>query len=302
MNLPVTHSHRYARPTGLGFDPSAYCDGMQRVAADDYYSNPLRGMCGIGEGPRPRTGKQWPRYMLGALGATDQQDTAVIGSAAASIAGMIPGVGPAAAVAIQSLATVAVAIETLFAGCGATCTQASNIANQVGDQMSSAMSTYMNSSVHTASMQTAYLALFDAAWAQLQQACGNSALGAAGQRCISDRQAGACVWTSSPWGWNQVNGTWTYTWAQANGSGTVCWNWFNGMRDPVANDPTIVPDTVAVVPNGSGGYNLAPGATGTTGTSASTTSTSASTTSGNSTLVAVLIAAAIGFLLVMEEA
>ena len=214
------------------------------------------------------------------LGATDQQYTSVIAGAASSIAAMIPGVGPIAAVAINGLATVAVAIETLFAGCGATCTQASNIANQVGDQMSSAMSVYMNSQVHTVAMQAAYLQLFDACWAQLQQACGNSALGAAGQRCISDRQAGACTWKCSAFGWNQAqSGAWTYTWAGPAGSGDTCWNWFNGMRDPVANDPTVVPDTVATVPNGQGGQMLAPGATGTTGASAATTATAGATAS-----------------------
>jgi hypothetical protein len=176
----------------------------------------------------------------------------------------------------------------------------------VGNQMSSAMSTYMNSSVHTAAMQTAYLTLFDACWAQLQQACGNAALGAAGQRCISDRQAGACTWKCSAFGWNQgPDETWTYTWAGPAGSGTTCWNWFNGMRDPVANDPTVVPDSVAVVPNGSGGYNLAPGATGATGTSAATTTgtgTTVSTTSSASSipLPLVLGGAALVLLLVLE--
>src|ERR1700679_1417376 len=98
MNLPIIQSHRYARPTGLGFDPIAYVDGMQRVAMDDYYSNPMRGMAGVG--------------------ATDQQSTAAVGAAASAI--------PVAGVFIAAAASVAVAIETLFSGCGQTCTAATN--------------------------------------------------------------------------------------------------------------------------------------------------------------------------------
>lgn len=285
MLQPVRHTWKHARPTGLGLDPSAYSRDMRASWGDR--DNPVRGMYGVGEGPRPRAGKQWPRYLVRAmsgLGLTDQQITATAGSTAATIAAMIPGVGPIAAVAIQAAATVAVAIESLFAGCGSTCTQASNIANEVGNQMSSAMSVYMNSTVHTQAMQAAFLTLYDSAWAQLEQACGNAALGAAGQRCISDRQAGACTWKCSAFGWNQTqSGAWTYTWAGPAGSGDTCWNWFNGMRDPVANDPTVVPDTVATVPNGQGGRMLAPGATGTTGASAATTAgtnTAASTVAG----------------------
>lgn len=272
MNLPVIQSHRYARPTGLGFDPIAYVDGMQRVAMDDYYSNPLRGMSGVG--------------------ATDQQITAAIGAAASAI--------PVAGVFIAAAASITVAIETLFSGCGQTCTAATSIVNQVGNQISSAMSTYMNSPTHTTSMQAAYLALFDNAWSLVQQNCGNPALGAAGQRCVSDRQAGACTWKSSPWGWNQnSDGTWTYTWAQAAGSGNVCWNWFNGMRDPIANDPTVVPDaSVVLTPDGSGGYTSVPATTGSTTPSA----TSAASTSTPASPAAVLALAAIGLIILLEAA
>ena len=28
----------------------------------------------------------------------------------------------------------------------------------------------------------------------------------------------------------------------ASGSGTACWDWFIGYHDPIANDPTVVPD------------------------------------------------------------
>lgn len=280
MNLPVIQSHRYSIPTGIGYDPLAY-SRYDRVAEDDYYSNPLRGMSGIGE--------------------TDQQITAQVSSIVATAAAFVPVVGPLIGAAVQAAAAVAVAIEGLFAGCGQTCTAATNIVNQVGDQIASAMHAYMNSPVHTQTMQSAYLKMFDSAWALIQQNCGNPQLGTAGQRCVSDRQAGACVWKSSPGGWSQdASGKWAYTWAGAAGSGDTCWNFFVGMRDPVANDPTVVPDSsVILTPNGSGGYTAVPvNTTNTAGVTVTGTGTATSDT--EIPLPLILGAAAIFLLLVME--
>ena len=106
----------------------------------------------------------------------------------------------------------------------------------------------MNSPIHYASMQQAYLALFDGTWAALVKACSDPNLGAAGQRCITDRQAGSCAYHVSPGGWTQgADGQWTFVPYGANGSGDVCWNSFVGRRDPVANDPTVVPDPVGAI-------------------------------------------------------
>lgn len=190
-----------------------------------------RHLAGLGTATQDAAG-----LISGATGAT----SGIIGAlTAASAVGVATGIGAA----VVGLIAISKVIYDLVQGCGETCIAASNIANQVGDQISQAMHLYMSQPVHYESMQTAYLNLFDTAWAQLQNMCSNPQLGSAGQACISDRQAGACKWTSSPGGWNQnPDGTWTYTWAGPAGSGTACWNYFNGMRDPVANDPTVVPD------------------------------------------------------------
>lgn len=37
---------------------------------------------------------------------------------------------------------------------------------------------------------------------------------------------------------------WQYQFATGPNSGTNCWNWFIGYYDPIANDPTVVPDPV----------------------------------------------------------
>ena len=83
------------------------------------------------------------------------------------------------------------------------------------------------------------LSNFDVLWNWLQQPqqCGNPALGDAGKRCISDRQAGACTWTQPasavpPWGTPPAG---------------ACWNWFNGYRDPIANDTNVYDDSSEVL-------------------------------------------------------
>ena len=178
------------------------------------------------------TGIATTTSIMGALGST------------LTVAGLaIPVVGAA----IAALVGIGLAIANAFKGCGQTCIQASNIANQVGALLVQNVNAYTSSPVRYQSMQTAALNTFDTAWASLQQACGNPSLGQAGQRCISDRQAGACTWKASPGGWNADG---TYTMWGAAGSGSACWNWFIGMRDPIANDPNVQPDPVPASSSG----------------------------------------------------
>lgn len=199
------------------------------------------------------SGMGWTSPGLRGLGQqTIEQESATYGATAAQVGGLIgmavggPVLGAIVSTAINLATTLAVAIEKLFSGCGQTCVQATSIANQVAALLTQNVQGYVNNPVRTTSMQTAALATFDSAWAQLQQACGNPALGQAGQNCISQRQAGGCQWKTSPGGWTQnADGTCTYTWAGAAGSGTACWNWFNGMRDPIANDPCVISDAQA---------------------------------------------------------
>lgn len=164
----------------------------------------------------------------------------VTGALVASLAA-IPIAGPIAA----GIVAVGELLANIFSGCGQTCVQATDIANQVGDALTQNLNVYMSAPVHYASLQAAALNNFDSAWSNLVAACGAPALGSAGQACISERQQGACYWKASPGGWSQdAAGVWTYTGYGPAGSGTACWNYFVGMRDPIANDPTVVPDPV----------------------------------------------------------
>jgi hypothetical protein len=98
----------------------------------------------------------------------------------------------------------------------------------------------------TQSAQVAALAVFDKAWAAVVQGCSNPALGTAGQRCISERQAGG----SAPW----------------CPTVTGC-DWFILFRDPIANDPQVIPDPVPSVASVTGSVT---GAVDSVGTSIST--------------------------------
>lgn len=142
--------------------------------------------------------------------------------------------GPIGA-AVAGLIGVGIGIANLFKGCGQTCVAATNIANQLEVYWQNNLNNYMQAPVHYASMQAAALNNFDTGWAALYKACSDPALGAAGQRCISERQRGG----ASPWCCNAPNSV-----QVGNGMCTGC-DAFVTFRDPIANDPHVVPDPVS---------------------------------------------------------
>lgn len=192
---------------------------------------------------------------MGALDPQSQQIAGIAATGATTAAGIlialsvaVPIVGPI----VAAITSIGIAIANAFGGCGNTCVAATHIADQVGELLVQMLDAYMSAPVHYKSMQTAYLVQWDAAWNALVHACSDPNLQAAGQRCISDRQRGSCKWHTSPGGWQQQGGTWVYVAPGQDGSGTACWDWFVGSRDPVANDPTVVPDPVGATVNADG--------------------------------------------------
>ena len=200
---------------------------------------------------------------------TAAQTATAAATTAAGIYGSLVAVGSAAGpigAAVGGAIALGVAIYNLVQGCGSTCTQASDIANQVEQLLLQNLNNYLSQPVRTTSMQQAGLTTFTSAWAQLQQLCGNPQLVQAGQNCISQRSATGCQWKTSPSGWVQnSDGTCTYTGAGPAGSGSTCWNWFVGYYDPILNDPCVVPDSAL---------------SSTTPSTSSTASSTASSTSG----------------------
>jgi len=201
---------------------------------------------------QPGTVAFFNHYYPGEIGINGLGDTNPINltASAASVAGtvmtsMAPFLAVGSAIPIvgefiMAGAGIAIAAMKLFSGCGQTCVQTSNAANQAGDMLEQLVHNYVANPVRTVSMQSAALTAFDHVWAALEQTCSNPQFAAAGQRCITDRQRGACTWKASPGGWNPDG---TYTFAGKSGSGDTCWNWFVGYRDPIANDPFVIPDS-----------------------------------------------------------
>lgn len=109
--------------------------------------------------------------------------------------------------------------------------QATRIVNEIEPKLKENLEAYFNGP-RTRASQLQALSNFDAAWNAMVQACRNSQLGSAGERCISDRQQGACAWKASCS--RQIDGVCVDYRLDPNGE---CWNWFVGYRDPIAKDP-----------------------------------------------------------------
>lgn len=189
--------------------------------------------------------------------ATASSIAAVASQGAAVTGGLLGGLSalgalsPAFAIAgpigaaVAGLTAIAIAIASQFKGCGQTCIEATTIVNNIEPILLQNLGAYLAAPVHYASLQAAAINNFNIAWNGVLAACGPSAnLGTAGQKCISDRAQGSCAYKTSPGGWGQNNGTWTYNEPGANGSGSTCWNWFVGYLDPITSDPSVVPDPV----------------------------------------------------------
>lgn len=176
-----------------------------------------------------------------------------LGQSSAAIASQAGGVvapvvstlaGPAAATALGISASVAIPIvgaafagvmlgieAILNSGCGQTCVETSQWANQASSKLDQLIAAYFAiPAPRSQSAQQIYLQTFQAVWNTLVSQCSQPNLGTAGQNCISDRQDGACKWKALPP---------QYPGEPAAGE---CWNWWNAYYYPVANDPNVVPD------------------------------------------------------------
>jgi hypothetical protein len=164
------------------------------------------------------------------LGAGAAVGVPALVSAGVISAAAVPFIGPAIAAI-----TLAVGLLVKNSGCGVTCVETSQWANQAEPLLQKNIASYFDQPAPRAqSTQTVALANFDQIWNTLVQQCGQPGTGNAGVRCVSDRQAGACTWKQ----------TTTSTLLQYPGEPQpgACWNWFSGYRDPIANDPDVVPD------------------------------------------------------------
>jgi hypothetical protein len=163
------------------------------------------------------------------LGQTSTLST-VSSQVGSGLLALAPATGVAApfVAAAGGVAELVGAVSKLFSGCGATCTEATSIVNQAEPYFQQLVTNYLGCPGRTTTDQQNYLAVFQQMWQQIVSACGNPALGSAGQNCINDRGPNGCTWKTTA-GEMPIDGTTPYP------TGT-CWNWWVGYYDPIAND------------------------------------------------------------------
>jgi hypothetical protein len=188
---------------------------------------------------------------IGNIAAQGAATTGVIlsGLAAPGIAALSPTFAIAGPIGIAAAALISIGflIAGKFSGCGQTCVDTSNLANEVGDYLTKNLNAYMAAPVHYRSLWLAALNNYDFGWAALAKACGNPAYQQAGVNCIADRQQGACFFHAAYAGKWAPDSSGRLAWTGYGPpvtDGGVCWNYFIGMRDPIVNDPTVVDDPV----------------------------------------------------------
>jgi hypothetical protein len=201
----------------------------------------LHGLHGLGAAD-PYTVVPTPVKSIASIAAAGAATT---GSLMAAM-GVSAAAGPIG-LAVSAAIGIGIAVAELFKGCGQSCIDATNIVNQAEPLFQQNVAAYLAVPVgqRTKSLQAGYLNNFDTLWQGLVNAC-NGVGGKGGAGCISGRDRNGCDYKVSPGGWQNINGQWTLVDNGPNGSGDMCWNWFVGYRDPIAKDPTVVPDSAVL--------------------------------------------------------
>jgi hypothetical protein len=191
-------------------------------------------------------------YVLADAGLGDAQTTQIVAGSVATGGAVAEGLvtalktfgaasGPIGLAIGAGAAVISMLISTLFKP-NLQKIAASNDANQIEQILKQNLANWLSlqPSQKTQSVQAAALNVFDSAWnkyIQLIQSIQNWQNRA--PNSISDRQYGSCAYhTAQPAGWHGD----VYTPNLPNQSTGACWNWFIGYRDPIANDPQVIPD------------------------------------------------------------
>jgi len=248
-------------PSAPSFHPAMLRRGLGQTAScpQPWTNVSIYAQTSADQCPKPTTqnGSQIP------VATEAGQIAGAAGSIGATVLALSPTTGPAAPfVAIAGLLTsFMTGVLHIGVGCGATCVEATAVAQYAECIMHTTVNTYMNAPVHYASAQAAALAVFNAAWQYLTQVC-NQIGGQGGKGCIQDRQRGGK------------------------------YDQFACCYDPIANDPCVVPDPtpVDVV---TGATTTVEGAASSAVTAIEQTFSSVLGTSSSSLLIQLLIGGAI---------
>jgi hypothetical protein len=218
----------------------------------NFLAPPRRPKLHRGSGACPMPGCACKRGMGQTTSGLISQTAGAAGGIAGSTAGLLTAAGviqgvPVAGQIIGAALAITAVIASMFKGCGSSCILTTQEVNSVEPYMQQNLSQYLAAPVSAATQQEA-LANFNQLWQGVINYCNQPSMANAGKKCISDRQQGSCAYKTSPGGWQQNNGVWTYEYPGANGSGSTCWNWFVGYHDPIANDPRVAAAAIAVAP------------------------------------------------------
>lgn len=147
----------------------------------------------------------------------------IYGAITGGLLAAAPFAGPAAPFVAAAGVLVGLAAK-MFAGCGQTCIQATKYADQAAGYAQKIHDLYFQQQVRTVASQQAAIQGIEQIMTWLQQMCSDPALGAAGQRCISERivRGGTAPWCPTP-------------------DHRGC-DWYTTLIDPIANDSGVVPD------------------------------------------------------------
>jgi len=168
--------------------------------------------------------------------------TPLVAATSAGAIGSALGISTAVAVPVIGAAIAGVALLATYlienSGCGVTCVETSDWANQAAALLQKNLDAYFALPVpRSQSNQAAALQTYENIWNGLVANCSQAGTGTAGENCISDRQAGACKWRAlAP----------QYPGQPAAGD---CWNWDLAYRVPIAQDPNVADDATALAAN-----------------------------------------------------
>jgi hypothetical protein len=180
-----------------------------------------------------------PPHYRGLGQQSGNQEAAEGLTAAAAAAAPFGPVGAAVAGTLE----LAAQIVNLFKPCGQTCVDATQIADQVETVLDQNNQLYFTNPNRTTGDQANALSVVNTAFSQLQSACGNPALGTAGQKCLAERIGDGMDPGSSTCSTGLTTANEYPPYGTVPYPVGVCWTWVLAYYDPIAND---------VPPGGSG--------------------------------------------------
>jgi hypothetical protein len=178
---------------------------------------------------------------VGSIASSIGATGSVLGITGATLSAAVPFIGPA-------LMGATLLVQHLIAnsGCGITCIETSEWADQAAAALQQVLDGYFAlPSPRTKTQQALAIANYNSIVNQLRQMCSDPSTGNAGKRCISDRlDASACTWRQkyAP----------VYPGEPNIGE---CWNWVVGYLRPIQQD-SVVPDPTPASVAASGGSDL----------------------------------------------